>query len=158
MAKLKIFGDHKFVTQGIKIQKGPKKVNLEGKKALEYLDSFNMDEICLYIFTSKTKADTCFTSLTFNKASAKLGATFSANWNVEENVFEVELRGEFERDLTETELLMLFDNGQTIEDVEFSIQGLLGGEIFKKGFISWFARPDEENLEVFPKVKFEFTP
>ena len=37
MAKLKVFGKHKFVTQGIWLQRGSKKTLLTGKKAVDYL-------------------------------------------------------------------------------------------------------------------------
>lgn len=158
MAKLKIFGDHKFFTQGVLIQKGAKKVTLDGKKATEYLAKFNMDEVCLYVFTTKNKQDTTSSAYTFDKSSAKPGTVFNINWKGDKNVFEVEIKGEFEREMDETDVSMLLKNGQTVDDVAFSIMGLKGGELFSKGFLSRIDQVDLDNLDVFPKIKFEFIP
>lgn len=160
MAKLKIFGKHKFVTQGIWIQRGSKKTLLTGKKAVEYYENFNQDDISLYIFTAKKKEDATYNEFQFRRETAKLGSVFDVVYNKDSNTFEVSLTGEFERDLDATEQKMLFENGQTVKDIGFAIKGLMGGEIWNKGFISRVdSTPDSFNADddsLFPTINFEF--
>lgn len=159
MAKLKLFGDHSFSTQGIVVQKGSKKSTLEGKKAIDYLKDFDINTIGLYIFTSKKNEDSMYNEFTFLKNTGTINSILETKWNLEKNVFEVIIFGEFEKELDETEVKMLFDNGQTVEDIGFSIRGLMGGDIWDKGFISRIDRFDaKENDSFFPKIRFEFTP
>ena len=162
MAKLKVFGKHKFVTQGIWTQRGSKKTLLTGKKAVEYYEKFNQDNISFYIFTAKKREDATFNQFQFSRETAKPGAVFDVVYSKDSNTFEVNLTGDFERDLDETELKMLFDNGQKVEDIGFAIEGLRGGEIWNKGFISRIdSTPDCFNAgddSLFPIINFEFKP
>lgn len=160
MAKLRILGDHKFVTQGIWLQKGAKKTLLTGKKAIEYFEKFNQDDISLYIFTAKKREDVIYNEFQFRKETAKPGAKFDVIYNKESNIFEVSLKGEFERNLNATELKMLFEGGQTVNDIGLAIKGLMGGEIWNNGFISRIdSTPDSFNAgddRIFPAIDFEF--
>ena len=162
MATLKVFGKHKFVTQGIWIQRGSKKTLLAGKKAVEYFEKFNQDNISLYIFTAKQREDAAYNEFQFSRDTAKPGSVFDVVYNKDSNTFEVTLTGEFERNLNETELKMLFDNGQTVEDIGFAIKGLMGGDIWNQGFISRIdSTPDYFNAgddSLFPDINFEFKP
>jgi hypothetical protein len=162
MAKLKILGNHKFVTQGIWLQRGSKKTLLTGKKAVEYYEKFNQDDISLYVFTAKKREDVTYNEFQFRRDTAKSGSIFDVVYNKDSNTFEVSLTGEFERDLNATELKMLFENGQTVDDIGFAIKGLMGGEIWNKGFISRIdSTPDSFNAgddSLFPTIDFEFKP
>jgi hypothetical protein len=118
-----------------------------------------MNTIGLYVFTSKKNEESMYNEFTFLKNTGMINSIFETKWNLEKNVFEVMILGEFEKELDETEVKMLFDNGQTVEDIGFSIRGLMGGDIWDKGFISRIDRFDaKENDSFFPQIRFEFTP
>lgn len=157
MAILKIITDHEFSTQGVVIQKGSKKVTLEGKKASDYLKEFDFDRIGLYIFTSKKHEESTYCDFVFFKQKGSSDAIFEIKWDADRSVFDVRVKGVFERVLDETDIKMLFDNQQKLSDIGFSIRGLMGGDIWNKGFISRIDRFDaREEDDFFPKIAFEF--
>lgn len=159
MPILKVFANHKFVTQGIWIEKGSKKVMLSGKKGTEYLKNFNL-EVDFCVYTAKKNINAIYNDFRFNKEAAKEGANFTFTWNESQSVFDVVLIGKFERELNETEIKMLFESGQTLKDIGLSIKGLMGGEIWNKGFISRIdSKPERFNAgddNIFPVIDFEY--
>ena len=159
MAILKIIADHQFSTQGVVIQKGSKKVTLEGKKASDHLKSFDFDGIGLYVFTSKKHEESVYCDFVFFKNQGSPDSVFEIKWDADRSVFDVRVKGTFEKVLDETDVKMLFNNQQQLSDIGFSIRGLMGGDIWNKGFISRIDRFDaKEEDDFFPQIKFEFQP
>lgn len=159
MAKLRVFAEHKFTTQGVAIQKGSKKTTLVGKKADDYLKSVDKNKINLYTFTSKTGDNSISSDWIFEKNSGNPESIFNIEWISDKSVFNVEIKGTFEKVLDETDIAMLFDGGQKIEEIKLSIRGLMFGEIWSGGFISRIDRFDaREDDDFFPEISFEFIP
>jgi hypothetical protein len=119
------------------------------------LEKFNADEICLYAFSLNSKTKAVGQEFMFNKKEAAAETVFHVTWSEPSSVFDVNLSGQFEREIDETDLKMMLENEQELSDMGISIKGLSCGEFWKKGFISRIDRFDAESNDVFPKIRFD---
>jgi hypothetical protein len=159
VAKMKFFGSHKFETKGIWIHKGRKKVFLNEKQTSDFLKNYIISDTNIEVFTSKRKEDGMYVTLSFNNESCGQGNGINIERIIANNTFKISLDGCFCIELSDVESNMIFYNGQKIEDLTFSIKGILFGDLMSGGGISrtdmWDAELEDD---VFPKIDFEYIP
>ena len=159
VAKMKFFGSHKFSTKGIWIHKGRKKVFLDEQQNSEFLLNNSIKDAKIEVFTSKRKDGGMFVSISFGNEISDVSSMLKIERDNSKNIFNVCLNGQFCKELSDIESKMLFYNDQKIEDINFSIRGIVFGDIMNGGGISrtdmWDA---EEESDVFPAIDFEYIP
>lgn len=157
MPSIKFFGNHEFVTHGIWVQKGRKKVFIDAKIVPDFISQYEIENSEIIAFSSRRKDGGLFLRFEFGRKNAVSGSEFSITRSSTDNTFTVSIKGPFIYTLSDTEVSMIFYNGQQIEDLDFSLEGISFGDILEGGGVSRIDMWDADiDSEIFPQIDFEY--